>query len=149
MTTLESRLREALRRVFKVNPPVEFDGETQIVEGILPVLAASETTALPTTTARNELGEIENILREVCKILNVKLGPGLATWAPLIARVRELVHEEHQPAAPRLTEEQVRGAYVGVLGPDLALHGKYWAKITAALNAHLSAPREPKESVGE
>jgi hypothetical protein len=42
--------------------------------------------------------EIRNILQEVCQILDVKLGPGLATWVPLIAAVRALKHQQPQPA---------------------------------------------------
>jgi hypothetical protein len=41
--------------------------------------------------------EVSNILKEVCEILGVKLGPGLARYAPLIQRARELAHPADAP----------------------------------------------------
>jgi hypothetical protein len=46
--------------------------------------------------------EVQNILKEVCEIMGVRLGPGLARYIPLIAKARELaalaVREPVKPA---------------------------------------------------
>ncbi len=59
-------------------------------------------TASPQAGAQREGGqasEVANILKEVCDIIGCKLGPGLARYVPLIARVRELAALERRVLA--------------------------------------------------
>jgi hypothetical protein len=91
-------------RVISVENPVDTD-DYVIPSGSIPKAVAEHVVQLhnaslagrPEGQALRER-EVQNILMEVCQIIGVKLGPGLARYAPLIARARVLAASVRQGA---------------------------------------------------
>src|SRR6266478_2160180 len=89
------RLRDALHRLARElhTMPLQFiNGKDWLHQPTMTWTAKKIETLLDAEPAAPAPAdrEIRSILKEVCDILGVKLGPGLATWIPLIAKVREL-----------------------------------------------------------
>jgi ADP-ribose pyrophosphatase YjhB (NUDIX family) len=88
-------------------------------------------------TPRLPVSEVQNILMEVCQILGVKLGPGLATYAPLIARVRALAAQGAPGTRETLTIDQVRACLARAANKNwnvgLAVNAEALTKLLNAL----------------
>jgi hypothetical protein len=105
-------------------------------------LASPATEQAAPALAAGVESEVQNILKEVCDIIGVKLGPGLARYVQLIARARELAA---LGGGRGLTADQVERASVAANARSLGSQG-YYRAFAEELNKALPPRDEKPES---